>query len=135
MKLRFVDPNSLDKNLKATIHRSGKLGFTVEAAKKLKLADSKSAGIAFNEDDALDINLYMEIKADFDENYFKINKAGEYYFLNTKAFFDSINLDYINDTVVYDILPIKVDGKEYFRFKRRPSKKTKRPSQPMSERS
>ena len=119
MKLKFIDPSSLDKNLKATIHRSGKLGFTIEAAKKLKLTETKSASIAINEDDPNDKNIYVVVHETIEGSAFKINKAGDYFYVNTKALFDDMKIDYINHSVVYDISSEVIDGHDVYKFKRR----------------
>ncbi len=119
MKLKFFNPKSLDKNIKATAHRSGKLGFTIDAANKLGLSIQKSAGIAINEDDEHDNSLYVIIYEDIREGAFKISKAGEYYYINTKALFDSLKIDYVKDWIVYDISIEKIDGETIYKFKRR----------------
>jgi hypothetical protein len=125
MKLKFFNPEKLDRNLKATVHKSGKLGFTVEAAKKMSLAIDKSAGIAINEEDETDKSLYVVIFPNKQEGAFKISKAGAYYYLNTKALFDTLKIDYKNDWVVYDISTDRIEEQDFFKFTRRDkSKKT-----------
>ena len=54
MKITFFNPDELDKNLKVTIHKTGKMGFTMDAAKKLSLIDMKSANIGVNNEDPED---------------------------------------------------------------------------------
>jgi hypothetical protein len=125
MKLRFINPASLDKNLKATVHKSGKLGFTVEAANKLKLQAFKSASIAINDEDPTDTSLYMIINDTIVDSSFKINKAGEYYYINTKALFDDMKIDYLNRSVVYDISVEQIDQLQVFKLKRRREKEEK----------
>ncbi|MDP4263295.1 MAG: hypothetical protein Q8941_12275 [Bacteroidota bacterium] len=124
MKLKFFDPEKLDRNLKATAHRSGKLGFTVEAARKLSLSVDKSAGIAINEEDQHDRSLYVIIYPNKQDGAFKISKAGLYYYINTKALFDTLRIDYKNDWVVYDISKEVIDNQDVFKFVRR--EKTKK---------
>lgn len=125
MKLKFFNPEKLDRNLKATAHRSGKLGFTVEAAKKMSLTIDKSAGIAINEEDETDKSLYVVIFPTKQEGAFRISKAGSYYYLNTKALFDTLKIDYKNDWVVYDISLDRIEEQDIFKFTRRDkSKKT-----------
>lgn len=119
MKLKFFNPNSLEKNLKATVHKTGKLGFTVDAAKKMQLSVEKSAGIGVNEDDQTDKNLYVVIYPNKQEGAFNISKAGQYYYINTKALFDSLKIDYIKGYVVYDISEELIDDQRIFKFKRR----------------
>ena len=125
MRLKFIDPSTLDKNLKATVHKTGKIGFTRDAAEKLGLKESKSARIAINEEDSEDTSLYMIIDDVISTGAFKINKAGQYYYINTKALFDGMEMDYINNTYVYDIVSTTIEGKEVYKFKRRPLKRVK----------
>lgn len=119
MKLKFFNPDDLDKNLKATVHKTGKLGFTVEAAKKMELSKEKSAGIGINDEDSSDNSLYVVIYPEKKEGAFSISKAGAYYYINTKALFDSLRIDYVKDNVVYDISKTDIEGQVVFKFKRR----------------
>ena len=119
MKLKFFNPNNLDKNLKATAHKTGKLGFTVDAAKKLHLSVEKSAGIAINEEDEVDKSLYVIIYPKKQEGAFNISKAGKYYYINTRTLFDSLRVDYVKGYVVYDISEENIDNQIVFKFKRR----------------
>lgn len=124
MKLKFIEPQSLEKNVKATVHKTGKLGFTVEAAKKLKLSNEKSMAIAINEDDPNDLNLYTIVYPTKEKGAFNVAKAGDYYYVNTKPLFDSLKVDYVNDYVAYEIMEDEIDGQNIYVFKRRmPNKK------------
>jgi ribosomal protein L13E len=78
MKIKFLSPDSLDKNLKATVHKSGKMGFTIEAAKKMGLDINKSLSIGINEDDTEDKNLYVVINSNKRSDSFSLLKTGEY---------------------------------------------------------
>jgi hypothetical protein len=125
MKLKFFNPENLDKNLKATVHKTGKLGFTIEAAKKLQLSAEKSIGIAENEEDVTDKNLYVVIYPDKQRSAFNINKAGNYFYVNTKALFDNLKIDYVSNIITYDIIEESLNGEKIYKFKRRDkSKKT-----------
>lgn len=119
MKLKFFNPNNLDKNLKATAHKTGKLGFTVDAAKKLQLSVEKTVGIGMNEDDESDKCLYLVVYPEKQEGAFNISKAGKYYYINTKTLFDSLKIDYQKDYVVYDITEEVIDNHKVYKFKRR----------------
>ena len=119
MKLKFFDPANVERNIKATAHRTGKLGFTVEAAKKLSLSIEKSMAIAINEEDENDLNLYGILYTALQPKAIKVAKAGSYYYLNTKPFFDSINLDYTKENIVYDIIEEEIEGTPMLKFKRR----------------
>lgn len=125
MKIKFFNPDSLDKNLKATVHKSGKLGFTVDAAKRLKLETNKSAAIGTNEDDPSDDSLYIIIYNEVRSGAFRIAKAGQYYYINLKALFDALKINYKQESVVYDISEEPFGDEMVFKFSRR--KNTKKP--------
>lgn len=123
MKFKFIIPEELDRNLKATIHKTGKLGFTVEAAKKLALSPEKGMHIAINEEDSEDKNLYVIISPIRQKNSFRISKAGGYFYVNTKDLFENLKVDYIKDNVVFDIRDMKINEQDGFIFKRREATK------------
>lgn len=116
--IQFYKANELVKNLKATVHKTGKLGFTSDAAKHLKLSTHKSANIGYNKDDAGDKNLYLFLCSGTDGE-FNIVKAGDYYYISTKILMDNLKIDYIRDSVSYDILPMNQDGHQFYALKRR----------------
>lgn len=126
MKLKFIKAQEIDRNVKATIHTSGKLGFSSEAAKKLKLSEStKSIMIAVNEDDKSDENLYIMTLTEQNDDAFNTIKAGDYFYVNTKAFFDNYNVDYRNSKIIYDIVEFDYEGSKMFKFIKREVKKKK----------
>ncbi len=125
MKIKFFNPDSLDKNLKATVHKSGKLGFTVDAARRLNLETNKSAAIGTNEDDPSDDSLYIIIYNEVRSGAFRIAKAGQYYYINLKALFDALKINYKQESVVYDISEEPFGDEIVFKFSRR--KNTKKP--------
>ena len=119
MKLKFIHPEELERNLKATIHKTGKLGFTVEAAKKLGLSNEKGMLIAINEEDPQDKNLYVIVMPQKTPEGFRVSKAGGYYYVNTRDLFENLKIDYGKENVVYDIRDMEINGKDGFIFKRR----------------
>ena len=111
-----------DKNLKCAIHKTGRLGFTEMSIKKLDIENKRFINIGQNLDDENDKDIYMVVKATEDEFSFKTNKAGGYYYANTKELFDMLKLDYVNMTIIYDIIDtneMDQDGNKYYRLKRR----------------
>lgn len=95
----MVDASKYALNAKATIQRNGRLGFTKEAADLLGLREGLAAlfSVLPTGDMALVICDGEEPKA------FKIQKAGEYFYIRMKNFFDSLSIDYINKRVAYDV--------------------------------
>ena len=123
MKIKFFNPKNLDRNLKATVHKSGKLGFTVDAANKMDLKPNKSAGVGENEEDKSDKSLYIIIYDDIQDGAFKVAKAGEYYYLNLKNLFDTLKINYKSQSVVYDISEEIVNGQQGFKLSLRENNK------------
>jgi len=54
-----------------------------------------------------------------DDETFKINKAGVYYYLNTKNLFDELNLDYLRKKIIYDIQEIRNDDIDLYKLNKR----------------
>lgn len=123
MKIKFFNPNNLDKNLKATVHKSGKLGFTVDAANKMDLKQSKSAAVGINEDDPSDQSLYIIIYNEQQNGAFKVAKAGDYYYLNLKNLFDTLKINYKIQSVVYEISEETIEGRKIFKLSPRENNK------------
>jgi hypothetical protein len=124
MKIKFLSPDSLDKNLKATVHKSGKMGFTIEAAKKMGLDINKSLSIGINEDDTEDKNLYVVINSNKRSDSFSLLKTGEYYYVNTKPLFDNLKYDYINKSIVFELSEDKIEDTKLFIFKTKEKERT-----------
>lgn len=119
IKLSFIKADSLEKNCKATIHKSGKLGFTENAIKKMQLDSSKGVMIAQNEDDKSDTSFYLAVVEHNTPDTFRVSKAGAYYYLNTKALFDKLGMDYLNETFAFDIKDFDYGGQSMFKLIKR----------------
>lgn len=122
MKLKFIKAQEIDKNVKASVHNTGKLGFSIEAINKLKLDDMRSVLIAINEDEE-DGNLYIKLENEIVEDGFKLSKAGNYYYINTKAFFDNHGVDYRRSKIIYDIVEVIYEGEKIYKLIKREVKK------------
>jgi len=112
MDLKFINAESFDTNLKCSIHKNGKLGFSSSAINKLQIDNSKSVKFAQNEDEKENGNLYVVIQDNITDDAFKINKAGDYYYMNTKAMFDELGYDYRNTTIIFDIVKTETKHNE-----------------------
>jgi len=104
MKFSFFNASEFEQRLKCTIHKTGKLGFSEAAIKKLVIGEKRGVMIGKNEEDESDTNLYMVFMDTDDDRCFRLNKAGGYYYVNTKPLFDKLNLDYQNTTIIFDIV-------------------------------
>lgn len=127
LQLDFIDVETLDKTTKATVHKTGKLGFTSDAARKLDLDTNTSMQFAVNKEDASDSNFYVIIHKNVQKGALKVNKAGQYFYLNAKNLFDTYKIDYKKESVVFDITPDTINDRLVYVFKRRSKKKENLP--------
>ncbi|HQQ02408.1 MAG TPA: hypothetical protein PLH30_05400 [Bacteroidales bacterium] len=116
MKLIFVNADELDRNVKCSVHKTGKLGFNENAIRKLELDSSKSIKIAYMQEDSDLENIYIEVVSGLAEGAFKIIKAGDYYYLNTKPFFDKLGIDYKNGNIRYEIIDFEHEGIKMYKL-------------------
>lgn len=104
-------------NLKATIHTTGKLGFSEATAKALGFGENSCVLFV---DDVEDKNiLYLVNAKGGDEDAFTVRKSGEYYYVNTKALFDKLGMDYIKNTIIFDMVRIDEEEYEVYKLKKR----------------
>lgn len=116
-----IDIRKFNVKLKATIQSSGKLNFTEDTARVLGLTDETY--IRFGIDDVDDSIYYIAIIPEGDENAFKINKSGIYYYLPGKLLFDALGLDYKNKPIMFDLIKIaemdEIAGGEVYKLLKR----------------
>ena len=103
---------------KATVRRSGHLGFSNEAAKELQLRSDMRLLVVVSGSD-----LYVKLSSD-DERGYKIRSSSEYFSVDMRAFLPSIGINYEDKehTTVFDISQHGVDdtdGALIWKFKRR----------------
>lgn len=102
MALILYKNEAAPSRLKATIQRTGKLGFTEATATHLQFKENSI--VQFAEDDQNKGALYLINAPDSqDETVFKVCKAGRYFYVNTKALFDKLGLDYEANTIIFDL--------------------------------
>ena len=121
MKLKFLDAKEFEANLKCTIQSNGKLNFSAGAINILELSNHKSVKFAMNEDAKVGDELYILIQDNITNDAFKINKAGNYYYLNARALFDSFGMDYKAHSIIFDIVKTDetIDGYPLYKLNRR----------------
>jgi len=89
------------QKLKATIQRTGRIGFTAETISTLQLNADTYVRIAPDTEDKN--TYYMAFVREEVEDGFKICRSGEYVFLQTKQLFDKIGLDYKKWNIMFDM--------------------------------
>lgn len=112
----ILSAKDYEKKLKTTIQRTGRLGFTDDTIEELGI--NETVRVKFAQDDENNRKLYLIMTDGKDEDAFKVIKAGSYYYLNTKLLFNSLGLDFKNNTIMFDLarnaqLDEELKGKVY----------------------
>ena len=102
--IRIIKTRDFNVKLKATIHSSGRLGFTSDTAVALSLSSASFAKFANDDED--DKALYLIISSAGDEDSFKVTKSGAYYYLPTSLMFDAFGYDYKRYNIMFDLVRI-----------------------------
>ena len=116
MKLKFLEIDVNKGKPKATIHYSGKLGFNMEANEFMKLENKRSYLLATDEDKK---DVFYLLETDENKGAAKVAKAGAYYYLNVADAFDTLEYDYRNYTIMFDITKDEYEGKDLFVFNKK----------------
>lgn len=98
--IEFEDPDKNSSVIKASIHKTGKLGFSSGAQDFLEINENSYFKVGFNSEDSTILYLVPSSSAD---KAFKVSKAGLYYYINLKHVFDKKGIEYQNKTVIFDI--------------------------------
>ena len=103
MNLNFIKTTELNVNLKCSIQATGKLGFTDATAKALRLGKQERF-IRFAQDSDDNNQLYMVFVPTNDEGAFKVRRSGSYYYIPTRALFESLGYDFKDINYIFDLV-------------------------------
>lgn len=120
--LEFFDTDEHLGTVKASVHKTGRLGFSNGANKLIGFEEQKFFKLGRKIVEGIDSTydtLYMIPVSEEDERTFKVVKAGVYYYLKTKRLLNQMGIDYKNESVIFDIAEV-IEGKErYFKLTRK----------------
>ncbi|MGM9787615.1 MAG: hypothetical protein ACI3ZF_01780 [Candidatus Cryptobacteroides sp.] len=102
MNIKVLSAKKYAQKLKVTVQSSGKLGFSDDTAKALDL-QNKSVYVKMLLDNDTQ-TLYMSVLDSQDDDSFKVCKSGNYFYLPTTQLFNDLGINYIDYTVIYDLL-------------------------------
>lgn len=119
MKIDFLKPVEPAGSIKATIHKNGKMGFSKSASKKFGLDEGRFMQVGINSENKNDENLYVVVKKFDDGESLKVLKAGQYHYLNSKALFDMLKIDYKHKKIIYDVEDFEYNGVVLYKFVKR----------------
>lgn len=118
MALKILSAREFSVKLKATIHSTGRLGFTEATARELKL--SKDSAVKFAQDESDENVLYLINCVAADEDSFKVTSAGNYFSVNTKALFDNLGYNYKSKNIMFDLVREKgIEDMEVYKLLKR----------------
>jgi len=124
----FFEPEDRYGAVKATAHRSGRLGFSSGANKLIDFERTLyfRIGRKKSEKGQVDEPVLFLVPMDVeDDKTFKVLKAGKYFYLKTKRLLNQLNIDYKNESVIYDIDEAVEEGRKVFKLTRKRRKKKK----------
>ena len=107
----------LTKMTRASVQKNGRLNFPPEAARQMGLTLEQSLLICPMGQKDLAVTL---VEKD-DPRGFTLKKTGPYFYVPFKSLMNECGIDFVNQTVVYDIIELneKHEGKPVFKFNRR----------------
>lgn len=121
MELEFGDVQTSPKKPKATLHKSGKIGFNGDAADVMELSGDEEFFVAYDPEEGPSGDLYLisqGVEAP-EESRIGVAKAGGYFYLNMRRFFEREGVDYERYKLVYDIEEVETDEWRGYRLSRR----------------
>lgn len=98
---QIFNAKELTQKLKATVQRTGKLGFTAETLEALNIHQGTHIRIA-NDTETKRV-LWLGVIQEPADNAFPVNKAGDYYYVNTTKLFETIGIDFRKKNCMYDM--------------------------------
>lgn len=122
ISLDFFDSSSKYGVVKATVHKTGKLGFSSGAAKLLDLENIRYFNIGKNKANSEDESLYLVPIEDESDKSFKVVKAGDYFYVFIKNIMREMKIDYKNESVIFDIEELSEFNLKYYKMTRRERK-------------
>lgn len=123
LNLKFIEIDTNPLKPKATIHATGRLGFNIDAIKYMNLSNRKNFRVAINDEDGSGLrNIYL-IEEEGSVGVAKVSKAGDYFYLNVGDLFDRLDLNYKENTIIFDIKKEQYNDKDLFILKMRKLKR------------
>jgi hypothetical protein len=113
----FISPKESMNNFSASVQKTGRLGFSLGAIKRMNLSKEKFIRIARNSKNKGDTNFYVFVTEKKEEDSFPIVGAGKYVYVNVAKTFKDLGIDYKSQKIKYLISEINKGGISFFEFK------------------
>lgn len=106
--MRTLSVKDYSEKLRASVQADGRLYFAEDTGRVLSLEDRKPIKFCMDDDDIM----YMVLTYGEDEDAFRIRKSGSYFYVPLGLLFDSLGIDYANNSVSYKLIRMKEMDKE-----------------------
>jgi len=108
MGIEFGDARTKPKKPKATVHKNGRVGFNGDAAEVFDLTGEEVFCLAHDDSEGAHGDLYLLEETDEcpDKSRVEVAKAGGYFYVNLRRFFDRNGVPYDEVKVIYDLKEI-----------------------------
>jgi hypothetical protein len=103
MAIKFHKPSDSEGTIKMTIHFNGKTGFSEAAVKFLNISDNSYVMLGYDDTNKKNGIEYLVVLKNRDEIAFKVNRAGKYFYVNTKKLYDELGYEYTKKKFIFDI--------------------------------
>jgi hypothetical protein len=113
MDFTFFDASQYTSNLRCTIQKTGKMGFSEYTQSKLGINETISIRIGIDGQRGNYKNLIMQLLSTLESSAFKVNKAGNYFYINPKPLFDELGIDYKTRNVLYEMIALNEEKRIY----------------------
>jgi len=117
MTLRFLSTAPTHK-IKAQLHKTGKLGFSIEAIKKFNLDNSKGLMFAVDDNGSQD-EFFALVAPKTTPGALQLKRAGSYLTAYSPSTFNMLGYKYKQENYIFAIEEIDYDGNNVLKFTRR----------------
>ena len=101
--MRVLSVRDYSERLRASVQSDGRLNFAEDTGKTLLLEDKLPIKLCMDDDDVM----YMVLAKNDDEDAFKIRKSGSYFYVPLALLFDSLGIDYVNNSVSFRLVRLQ----------------------------
>jgi len=108
MGIEFGDVHTKPKKPKATVHKNGRVGFNGDAAEVFGLSGDETFCLAHDEAEGAGGDLYLlkEVDQCPEKSKVEVAKAGGYFYVNLRRFFERNGVLYEEVKIIYDLKEI-----------------------------
>ncbi len=128
--LEIFSAKKFRSNAKATVHATGKIGFSIVAAELLELTKGTGIIVGRQRGESGHSSLVIIVVSATNQEAFPVRQVGEYYQIDASRLLDDLDVDYKERSLIYNISAVEdEDGRKTFKLSlRREVKRTAKPA-------